>query len=190
MKAHFRTDVSQPEMTRGLWDGLCNLWNSSGLRDYATTASYRMARIPGEKYWHYGGGPPVAGRLADFQSSFFTYWSIGSAGDLPYWDSLRGEGWFKPSDLAVFYPGTDYAGSGRDYDGPIAGVRLKGIRRAQQDVEYLMLLSAKKGWSRSRVRQALAGWADDPGAVTLTFNNLSAGGIRGIRRAVAAELMK
>jgi hypothetical protein len=190
VKAHFRTDVSQPEMARGLWDGLCNVWNSSGLRDYATTVSYRMAKIPGEAYWHYGGGPPVAGKMAEFQNSFFTHWALGTAGDLPYWDSLRGEGWFQPSDLAVFYPGTDYARSGRDFDGPVAGLRLKGIRRAQQDVEYLMLLTAKAGWSRSRVRRALAPWADNPGAVTLTFNNLSATRIRELRGAVAAELMK
>ncbi|MBW7996442.1 MAG: DUF4091 domain-containing protein [Candidatus Glassbacteria bacterium] len=189
VKAHFRTDVSQPEMTRGMWDGLCNIWNSSGLREYGATAAYRMARIPGELYWHYGGGPPVAGRLGDFQSSFFTYWSIGSAGDLPYWDSLRGEGWFQPSDLAVFYPGTDYARSGKDYDGPLAGMRLKGIRRAQQDVEYLMLLSAKDGWSRSKVTEALAGWSDDPDAIIRTFEGMSAEKIFGLRAAVAEALL-
>ncbi|MFC1544767.1 hypothetical protein ACFL4X_01235 [Gemmatimonadota bacterium] len=188
VKAHFRTDISQPEMSRGLWDGLCNMWNSSGLRDYGPTAAYRMIRIPGENYWHYGGGPPVAGRLGDFQSSFFTYWAIGSTGDLPYWDSLRGEGWFQPSDLAVFYPGTSYARSGKDYDGPLAGIRLKGIRRAQQDVEYLMLLVGKPGWSRSRVTSALASWADDPEAVTLTFDKLSMKRIFELREAVAAVL--
>ncbi len=190
VKAHFRTDVSQPEMTRGQWDGLCNVWNSSGLRDYASTAAYRMAKIPGEAYWHYGGGPPVAGKLSQFQNSFFTHWAIGTTGDLPYWDSLRGKDWFQPSDLAVFYCGTDYARSGKDYDGPVAGLRLKGIRRAQQDVEYLILLSARTGWSNSRVRQALAAWADDPGAVALTFNNLSVDRIHQLRQAVAAELMK
>jgi len=176
-------------MSRGLWDGICNMWNSSGLREFGPTARYRMARIPVEQYWHYGGGPQVAGRLSEFQSSFLTYWAIGSTGDLPYWDSLRGEGWFKPADLAVFYPGTNYARSGKNHDGPLAGLRLKGIRRAQQDVEYLMLLAKKAGWSRSRVTAALAGWADDPDAVTLTFDRLSLDRIYELRAAVSAELM-
>ena len=64
------------------------------------------------------------------------------------------------------------------------------MRRAQQDVEYLMLLAASNGWSRSKVRQALAGWADDPEAETLTFKNLTVGRIMDLRAAIAAELMK
>ena len=186
--AHFRTDVSQAEMTRGLWDGICNLWNSSGLFDFATTAAFRMKRIPGEEYWHYGGGPGVAGNLITMERSFFTFWAIGSAGDLPYWDTLRGEGWFRPSDLAILYAGTDYARSGRDYNGPIAGVRLKAIRRGQQDIEYLNMLSARKGWSRAKVRKALAAWADDPRAAVLTFRSLSAEGLFELRDALQRAL--
>ena len=189
VKLHLRTDVSQPELTRGLWDnGVCNLWNSSGLFDFGTTARFRMQRNPEEKYWHYGAGPAVWGRLAELQSSFFTYWSIGTVGDLPYWDSLRGEGWIKPSDLAVFYPGAQYAGSGKDYDGPIAGVRLKAIRRAQQDIEYLDLLAAKPGWNKARVRQALAAWADDPQAPVLTFKKLTVGDLFDLRKAISGAL--
>ncbi|MFH1070076.1 MAG: hypothetical protein V1794_10705 [Candidatus Glassbacteria bacterium] len=188
VKAHFRTDVSQPEMTRGLWDGICNLWNSSGLFDFASTASYRMKRIPGEKYWSYGGGPGVADKLIRMQTSFFGHWAIGSVGDLPYWDSLRGEGWFRPSDLAVFYPGTNYARSGKNYPGPLAGVRLKVIRRAQQDVEYLNLLAARPGWSREMVRKALARWADDPQAARLSFSGLTVEELFNLRRALVAAV--
>ena len=188
VKAHFRTDVSAPEMTRGLWDGICNLWNSSGLFDFSTTASFRMKRFPGEKYWSYGGGPEVAGRLSQMQASFFSHWAIGSAGDLPYWDSLRGEGWFKPSDLAVFYTGTGYARSGRKYDGTLAGVRLKVIRRAQQDVEYLNLLAARPCWSREAARKALARWADDPQSPRLSFGKLTVAELFSLRRALATAV--
>ena len=72
VKAHFRTDVSQPEMSRGLWDGLCNLWNSSGLIQFASTATYRVAKVPGEQYWHYGGGPRIAGKLSEIPEQLFS----------------------------------------------------------------------------------------------------------------------
>lgn len=186
--AHFRTDVSQPEMSRGLWDGICNLWNSSGLFDFATTAAFRMKRIPDEKYWHYGGGPGVADNLVTMEKSFFTFWAIGSQGDLPYWDTLRGEGWFRPNDLSILYPGTSYARSGKNYNGPVASVRLKTIRRGQQDIEYLNLLTAKNGWSRSKVRKALAAWADDPQAAVLTFRNLGVDRLFQLRGALQNSL--
>jgi len=189
VKLHLRTDVSQPEMSRGLWDGICNLWTSSGLRDYGTTASFRMKRLPGEKYWEYGGGPGISGRLIDFQALFLSRWCIGTTGQLPYWDTLRGEGWFKPSNLAIFYTGTDYARSGRTYEGPIAGVRLKAMRRAQQDIEYLNMLAAKPGWSRVKVRRALAAWADDPAVPVLTFKGLTAERLVELRMAILSALL-
>ena len=175
-------------MSRGLWDGVCNLWNSSGLFDFATTAAFRMKRIPDEKYWHYGGGPGVAENLITMQKNFFTFWAIGTEGDLPYWDTLRGEGWFRPSDLAILYQGTDYARSGKDYNGPIAGVRLKAIRRGQQDIEYLNMLTAKKPWSKAKVRKALAAWADNSRAPVLTFRNLSVDRLFQLRGALQTAL--
>jgi len=189
IRLHLRTDVSQPEMSRGLWDGLCNLWTTSGLGDYGTTAAFRMKRIPGEQYWEYGGGPGISGRLIDLQARFFSRWSIGTSGHLPYWDNLRQEGWFKPSNLAIFYTGTDYARSGKTWEGPVAGVRLKAMRRAQQDIEYLNLLAARPGWSRSRVCRALAAWADDPAAAVPTFEKLTADRLVELRKALAAALL-
>ncbi|MEA1996365.1 MAG: hypothetical protein U9N45_01940 [Gemmatimonadota bacterium] len=189
VKLHLRTDVSQPEMSRGLWDGLCNLWTTGGLFPFGGTASFRMKRIPGEQYWEYGGGPSVSGCLLDLQALFLSRWSIGASGQLPYWDTLRQEGWFKPSNLAIFFTGTDYARSGRTYDGPIAGVRLKAMRRAQQDIEYLDMLAAKPGWSRMKVTRALAAWADDPEARAPTFNRLTAESLFELRKAVVKALL-
>ena len=130
----------------------------------------------------------MADNLIAMERNFFTFWAIGSQGDLPYWDTLRGEGWFKPSDLAILYPGTDYARSGKDYNGPIAGVRLKAIRRSQQDIEYLNMLAAGKGWSRAKVRKALAAWADDSQAPVLTFKNLSADRLFKLRGSIQKAL--
>ena len=189
VKIYLRTDISQPEMSRGLWDGLCDFWNSSGLYDFGTTAAFRMSRLPEEKYYHYGGGPRVSGKMIVFQENFFTCWSLGTLGDLPYWNNLGGFNWFVPDELAVLYTGKDYARTGKNYDGPMASVRLKAMRRGQQDIEYLNLLAAKKGWNRQRVKQALAAWADDPQAGVLYFKSLTYNRLLELRRAVVAALL-
>ncbi|MEA2062201.1 MAG: hypothetical protein U9P14_00760, partial [Gemmatimonadota bacterium] len=186
---HLRTDVSQPEMTRGLWDGICNFWTTGGLFPFGTTAAFRMKRIPSEQYIEYGGGPQTSGRLLDLQALFFSRWVLGAVGQLPYWDTLRGEGWFRPSNLAIFYTGTDYARSGKNYDGPVAGVRLKAMRRAQQDIEYLNMLAASNGWDRPRVRRALKAWADKPREPAATFGSISEEQMFQLRKAVVAAIM-
>jgi hypothetical protein len=184
----YRTDISQPELTRGLWDGVCNNWDDSGLVDFATTAGFRMRRMPEERSWRYGGAPRISGRLIDLQHTFLTLWAIGAAGALPYWNVLGGGDWFKPDDLSIYYTGRNYARTQKTFDGAFASVRLKAIRRAQQDIEYLNLLAAKKGWNRLKLRQALARFADDPKAPVLRFDNLSNESLYEIRRAVAAAL--
>jgi len=184
----YRTDVSQPEMSRGLWDGLCNLWNSSGLLDFATTAAFRMRRLPGENYWRYGGETRISGRLLNYQENFFTVWSIGAAGAMGCWNVFSGGDWFRPDNLSIIYRGREYARTGRTFDGVFPGVRLKAMRRAQQDVEYLNLLAAKKGWSRNRVRRALAAWADDPDAPSPRFTKLTAERLFELRRALARAI--
>ncbi|MFC1614093.1 hypothetical protein ACFL5K_02230 [Gemmatimonadota bacterium] len=188
VELHLRTDVSQPELSRGLWDDICNLWTSSGLTGYGSTAAFRMKRLPEEKYWEYGGGPRISGRLMTFQALFLSRWSLGTDGQLPYWDTLRGEGWFKPSDLAIFYSGTDYARTGKTVDQPIAGVRLKAMRRAQQDIEYLNLLSNKHGWDRAKAGQALTEWADNPSAAVPLFKSMTADSLFELRKAIVDVL--
>lgn len=190
IELHYRTDVSQPEMTRGLWDGLCNLWNNSGLLGSASTAMFRMRRLPGENHWRYGGAPRISGRLIELQHNFLTLWAVGANGALPYWNVLGGGDWFNPDDLSVYYTGTDYARSGKTHDGALPGVRLKMIRRAQQDVEYLNLLAAKKGWNYYRLRRALAPWADDPEVWPYSFFKLDSDRLVELRRTVATELSK
>jgi len=188
VKIDYRTDVSQPEMSRGLWDGLCNLWNSSGLLDFATTAAFRMRRLPGENYWRYGGETRISGRMLNYQENFFTVWAIGTAGAMGCWNVFSGGDWFRPDNLSIIYRGREYARTGKTFDGVFPGVRLKAMRRAQQDVEYLNLLAAKKGWSRSRVRRALAAWADDPDAPTLHFTQLTAERLFELRRSLAGAI--
>ena len=127
--------------------------------------------------------------MINYQQNFFTVWAIGSSGVLPCWNVFGGGDWFRPNNLSIIYTGRDYARTGKSYEGAFAGVRLKAIRRAQQDVEYLNLLAAKKGWSREKVRRALAAFADDHSAYVLRFDKLSADRLFELRRTVAAALI-
>ena len=78
---------------------------------------------------------------------------------------------------------------GRSVPGPVAGVRLKIARRCQQDVEYLHLLAACKGWDRDRVRRAVSKYADDPDAPLLRFDKLPLAKLIELRTRVAATIL-
>ena len=126
VKFAYRTDVSQPEMTRGLWNDICNLWVCGGgaIRSgYVTTAVVRQKWLPGEEFWHYGGGPSLSAAPVNMVQAFLTSWASGSSGMLPWWTTEGGNSWTKPrdADLALFYTGRNYANSGKDYPRAAAG---------------------------------------------------------------------
>jgi hypothetical protein len=194
VKFAYRVDVSQPEMTRGLWDNICDLWVCGGgaiKSGYVTTAVVRQKWLSGEEFWHYGGGPSLSAAPVNMAHSFLTSWASGSTGMLPWWTTEGGNRWVGPKDpdLALFYTGKNVANSGKDYPGPLAGLRMKVARRAQQDIEYLHLLAGQKGWDRDRVRQAIAAYADDPAAPVLEFSKMTAEGQFEMRAAVVATIL-
>ena len=186
-----RADVSQPDMARGLWDDIGTVWCIGGLRGYSTTAVARRRWLPNEKHWCYGGGIGVGAAPVGQARSALQRWSFGASGWMPWWDTFRGTGgaWQRADDLAIYYSGHNYAGSGKNYPGPIASVRMKIARRVQQDVEYLHLLAARKGWDRDRVRDALAAYCDDPAEPLWQFRNLSSAKLEELRRRVAATIL-
>ncbi|GEM_PF-1864914 len=194
VKFAYRVDVSQPEMARGLWDNICNLWVLGGgsIRNgYVTTAMVRQKWLPEEEFWHYGGGPNLSAAPSNMLQAFLESWASGSSGILPYWTTDGGKDWVKPNDpdLALFYPGKNYANSGKNYAGPLPGLRLKTMRRAQQDIEYLYLLAGQKQWDRAAVRRAIAAYANEPDAPVLTFTKLDAAKQFQLRNAVAATIL-
>ena len=107
------------------------------------------------------------------------------------WATEGGNRWVGPRDpdLALFYTGKNVANGGKDYPGPLAGLRMKVARRAQQDIEYLYLLAGQKGWDRDRVRQAIAAYADDPEAPVLEFAKMTAEQQFELRQAVVATIL-
>ena len=191
VRIHGRADVSQPEMARGLWDGIANVWCIGGFRGYAPTAAARRRWMSQEQHWCYGGGVAVHAAPVRLMQAFLQRWASGSSSCMPWWNCFGGHtrAWKRADDLAIYYTGKNYAAGGRNYPGPIAGVRLKLARRFQQDIEYLHLLARQKGWNRHRVRRALATYCDDPDQPVWTFNALTAEKARELRRRVVATLL-
>jgi len=189
----YRADVSQPEMTRGLLDNVVNLWmDNLGAMDngFVTTAQVRQKYIPGETYWFYGGGPGVSAPPVNTMQLLLGQWAEGSSGALPYWTTLGGRDWAKADDMAIYYTGKNYANSGQNYPGPLAGLRMKIMRRCQQDIEIIQLAANKNGWSRAQTRTALAALADDPAAPVLSFGKLTADQQETLRAAARQEAVK
>ncbi len=194
VKFSYRTDVSQPEMTRGLWNDVCDLWVCGGgsLRSgYVTTAVVRQKWLPAEEFWHYGGGPNLSAPPVNMAQAFLASWASGSSGMLPWWTTEGGNSWKAPrdADLALFYTGRNVANSGQNHPGPLPGLRMKVARRAQQDIEYLHLLAGRKGWDRARVRQAIGAYAEDPDAPVLQFGKMTAEQQFELRAAVVATIL-
>jgi len=191
VKVAGRVDVSQPDMARGLWDNVATVWCIGGMRGYSPTTGARRRWLPDEKHWAYGGGPAVPQAPAAMAGACLTRWGWGATGWMPWWNCFGGGSgaWRRAETLAIYYTGSNYAGSNRNYPGPIAGVRLKIARRCQQDMEYLALLAARKGWDRDRVRNAIRPYADDPDAPLLRFGKLSLEKLQELRRRVVATVL-
>ena len=188
----YRADISMPEMTRSLLNGVCDFWMlgwGTIPEGYVTTARVRQLFLPGERFWQYGGAVSTSGAPVGLVGSFLAGWCSGSDGILPYWNTMGGRDWSKADDLAIFYSGKNYAGGAESYPGALPGLRMKVMRRAQQDVEYLQLLSQARGWNRDAVRQVLAAYADDPVAPSFMFKNLTPERAVALRAAVAQTLI-
>jgi len=103
-------------------------------------------------FWYGGGHAPYESSLGSARL-FLKGWSQGLDGALPYWDSFQTD-WVNAATLSVVYSGQSVPGFGR-FDGPVAGVRMKTMRNAQQLIELLNLASRQTGWSRERITRAL-----------------------------------
>jgi hypothetical protein len=138
----FRADLSRPQYRRELLDGLIGLDVVAG--------SYR--RYPelvfglGEDVWVYGGLPAPGANGQWGRAWALQAFLDGADGIVPWLALGTPKAWEVPEDTALLLPGKD---------GPAATLRLKGLRRGQQDVELLRLLIAKRGWKRGELREGL-----------------------------------
>lgn len=151
----FRTDISYVEFIRDQLPGLIDIDCAS--EHFFTKNRYLMDNRNrfGRTYWNYGSTNHPRETNVSMRAWCWRAWVAGADAVVP-WNTVRGmEAWDRAEPLTVFYVGKKF---GRNE--PFASLRLKAFRRGEQDVEYMTLLSRKKGWDREAVAHAVAAALD------------------------------
>ncbi len=142
----FRADLSRPQCRRDTLDGLLGLDVVAGAyRRYPELVFKR-----GEEVWIYGGVPIGGGGQAARAWAIQGYID-GADGVVPWLALGTAKAWETPMDTALLLPPR------RDLERrPYATLRLKGLRRGQQDAELLRLALLKRKASREEIREGVA----------------------------------
>ncbi len=192
VKWHYRTDISTRYCQhKGVhdyrFDMMCasqSVWDDSG------ELLKRRKRAYGEKAWWYGTGPSETGWMVDLPAQFLQRWSQGAVGGLPYWATDYAGGKDVVDDgnpntydnLCIFVRGGQWG-----YDHPLASIRMKVMKHAQQTIEYLHALAEQPGWDRNAATRALSqSYADSAGGET--FWALDADDYYELREDLAASI--
>jgi hypothetical protein len=170
VKWHYRIDISDKTgLNRGTMNGQVNLWDCSFVDTYHGLMPSRKLNWPDEQWWYYGGGTDPTGSELANTKRFLQVWCWGVDGALPYWDSYQ-TSWTSAAQLSVVYSGQSIPGYS-SYNGAIASLRMKQMRRGQHDIEYLAYLAGSPGWNRSAAARALAQRYADSGGNSYTAMN-------------------
>jgi hypothetical protein len=189
----FRTDISRIDWMRDLLTGQIDL-NTISRRFHEKVRYLQDRNRFGKELWNYASTNHPRDTNVMLRAWAWRVWLNGGDGLLP-WLATRTQGaWEKAQPLTVFYSGDKFG-----QIEPFASLRLKAYRRGQQDMEYLNLLAASRGWSREilnrAVRDALDLSADveeryEEDAGTMRFQKVRNAGLETLRRRVAAALVK
>ncbi|MEA2062471.1 MAG: DUF4091 domain-containing protein [Gemmatimonadota bacterium] len=141
----FRIDLSIGPGLDTRLDSLVDLWVMN--RIFFNSALAERAVALGAGIWEYGGMTNIDQSLS---SALFVPWQsyLRRARGYVLWSSM---GWGKNPWKELGGNGHQFAflpGKFIGYDGPVATIRLKAARRAQQDMEYIFLAEAIHGRDR------------------------------------------
>jgi hypothetical protein len=184
----FRADLSRPQWRRNYLDGMLDLDVVAG--SYRRYPDFVFGR--GEEVWIYGGVPAPGANGESGRAWALQSFLDGADGLVPWLTTGTDAAWDKPTDTALLLP--PRAGMERRVH---ATLRLKGLRRAQQDIELLRLLLAKKKLSRAELRPGLAEAlglrasfvkTSEEDAGRMDYRDLDPDRFEAVRRAVLAEL--
>lgn len=183
-----REDISRPQWQRDYLDGLVDLMVASGELYTKGPRLREMQEQQGVRLWNYGTANEVQVSNLEAEAWAIRAWLAGADAIVP-WQSVGDDGNYKtPEATALLLPGKRFG-----ITGPIASLRLKALRRAQQDAEYLILLAKEKGWDREQTAAAISGLLPLKGVFTQTdsddagryrFGALHAADFAALRRAI------
>jgi hypothetical protein len=188
-----REDISRPQWQRDYLDGLVDLMVVSGELYNKGPRLKEMKEKLGVKFWNYGEANPISQTNLTAEAWAIRAWLAGADAIVPWQSVGTDENYEKPDPTALLLPGKRFG-----ITGPIATLRLKALRRAQQDVEYLVQLAARKGWDREQTAVAISGLlklqgvfeqtnSDDAGRYR--FGPLRAADFDALRRAIGGQLV-
>lgn len=190
----FRVDVSRPQWGRDTLDRVVDINVTGGFSSYRPWLEEWRERH-GQHIWTYGGAPSSRGSAYGIVMQGIDLYARGVDGFVP-WLTLGSEkNWTEFADTTVFYTGKPMGVAGA-----CASLRLKAYRRAEQDIEYLRLLAAKRGLRDPHRRDVAAliagaldakrtlGLLDAQGAVTESFSGMQPAAFERLRRAIAVQL--
>ncbi|MCX6358445.1 MAG: DUF4091 domain-containing protein [Armatimonadetes bacterium] len=148
----FREDCSRPQWQRNRLDGLVDLMVVNEEIYHRPALIETLRTRAGTRFWTYGeANSPETPDIAA-EGWCVRAWLAGADGVAP-WQTVGGEeALTTPDPTALLVPGRAFG-----IDGPVASIRLKALRRGQQDAEYLAALASARGWSRRQTAAALAG---------------------------------
>src|SRR5262249_55746566 len=134
----FRCDVSRPQWQRNWLSGLANLMCVASEFFRKNDRCLEQKRTEGVTFWHYATANDVRASNLAGEAWALTAYLAGADGILP-WQTVEGDRAFEiATPTALLYPGQRFGNVG-----PLASLRLKALRRGQQDVEYLALLAKR-----------------------------------------------
>ena len=192
VKIDYRIDISRPQFDRG------ELWNTGGLWVVNTSAMLDYPRIiqdrkkfSGEKIWIYGTTNPVESSNRETMAWILESFAKGAKGIVP-WQTVNkdGKAMIEADQLGLFV-----FAAGNIFQ----SLRLKAFRRAEQDIEYLLLLQKKMKWTDGQLRKfiehylpingtTIKKFSEDAG--TRQYDDLSPENFRQLREAAADLLEK
>jgi hypothetical protein len=190
----FRCDISRPQWMRDPDEflPLVDLMCVSGdlFRKNRRCMEYRKQY--GIRFWHYGTANRVGESNINGEAWAIKAFLLGADGILP-WNTIgRDENFERPEPTALLYPGKRFG-----INGPLASLRLKALRRGEQDVEYLMALAQRFGYDREQLAYVVAQlldltarteerFVDDAGRTV--FDRLSPEDFFALRKAIGTRI--
>jgi len=190
----FRVDLSRPQWDRGYLADvmglcICNSWRDCPVE----TFDGRRGTV-----WSYGTTPGPDAPLVEVWRWLMESWAAGCDGMVPWQTIGWQDSWTVPEATSVMYPSRPGMA-----DGPVASLRLKALRAAEQDIELWCLLAQREGWQAGdrgvrRTRLAAKTGRKDltvrdlPGAppVTVDLRGVTADEIIDLRRRLLEALDK
>jgi len=160
----FRADISRVEWVRDLLAGQLDIDCTSQDLFYKNRFMLDNRNRFGKEYWHYSSTNHPRESNVAMRAWAWKAWLAGADGIVP-WNTVRGaEAWNRAEPLTVFYVGAKFGSKE-----PFGSLRLKAFRRGEQDIEYLVLLSQRAGWSRDAVTHAVTNILDLSGEFKQTY---------------------